>query len=74
MEAEKIVKPDEAQKIAIECVKEDLKRFLREIDGMTFDQVRDRLVEILWGMGYNEGYFIGHYEGKTGRSFVLKDE
>lgn len=64
---------EDAEKIAKEAVKKDLKKLLKGVDEMTVNEVRDRLAEIIWGMGYNEGYFIGHYEGKSGRSYAQKE-
>ncbi len=64
---------DEAEKMAKKGAKEELEKLLKGFDRMKLDEVRDKLEEIIWGIGYTEGYEVGYYEGKTGHSYALKD-
>ncbi len=65
---------EELEAKLMEDVKKDLSELLEEIEDMCPWQVIKELGEIIWGIGYNEGYFIGYHEGKTGRSFATQDE
>jgi len=57
-----------------EGVKKDLRELLVEIEGMTICQVVKQLAKFIWGIGYTEGYYVGYHEGKTGKSYLTKEE